>query len=178
VRFDVNYYSVPPRYVLETLTIAADDRCLRVLDATGGTVARHARNWGRRQTIELPEHREAILEQKRGAREHRGRDRLRAAVPEIDRLFDRWLEMGCNVGSMTSRTLVLLDLYGRDLFAAAVADVLARGTWDIGAISQLCEQRRVAATRPVPVPVALGAHVPERDVIPHALEGYDAIRRR
>jgi transposase len=178
VRFDVNSYSVPPRYVLETLTIAADDRCLRVLDATGATIARHARSWGHRQTIELPEHREAILEQKRGAREHRGRDRLRAAVPEIDRLFDRWLEMGCNVGSMTSRTLVLLDLYGRDLFAAAVADVLARGTWDIGAISQLCEQRRVAATRPVPVLVEFGAHVPERDVIPHALEGYDAIRRR
>jgi transposase len=178
VRFDVNSYSVPPRYVLETLTIAADDRCLRVLDVTGATIARHARSWGRRQTIELPEHREAILVQKRGAREHRGRDRLRAAVPEIDRLFDRWLEMGCNVGSMTSRTLVLLDLYGRDLFAAAVADVLTRGTWDIGAISQLCEQQRVAATRPVPVPVELGAHVPERDVIPHALEGYDAIRRR
>jgi transposase len=178
VRFDVNSYSVPPRYVLETLTVAADDRCLRVLDATGAIVARHARSWGRRQTIELPEHRQAILEQKRGAREHRGRDRLRAAVPEIDRLFDRWLEMGCNVGSMTSRTLVLLDLYGRDLFAAAVADVLARGTWDIGAISQLCEQRRVAATRPVPVLIELGAHVPERDVIPHALEGYDAIRRR
>ena len=62
---------------------------------------------------------------------------------------------------MTSSTLVLLDLYGRDLFAAAVADVLARGTLDVGAISQLCEQRRVAATRPVSVPVALGAHVPE-----------------
>ncbi len=86
--------------------------------------------------------------------------------------------MGCNVGSMTARAGVLLDLYGADMFRAAVRDVLARGTWDVGAISQLCEQRRIAASRPVPVVVPLGAHVPERDVVPHPLESYDALRRR
>jgi transposase len=178
VRFDTNSYSVPPAYVLETLTLTADDRRVRVLNAAGAVLADHARSWGRRQTIELPEHREAIVAQKRGARESKGRDRLCAAAPEITRLFERWLEMGCNVGSMTSRTLVLLDLYGPELFAAAVRDVLSRGTWDIGAISQLCEQRRISASRPVPVAIELGAHVPERDVIPHALESYDALRRR
>jgi hypothetical protein len=178
VRFDTNSYSVPPAHVLDTLTLTADDRRVRLLDAAGAVLADHARSWGRRQTIELPEHRQAILAQKRGARESKGRDRLCAAAPEIIRLFERWLEMGCNVGSMTSRTLVLLDLYGHDRFAAAVRDVLARGTWDIGAISQLCEQRRLSASRPVPVAISLGAHVPERDVIPHALESYDALRRR
>jgi transposase len=178
VRFDLNSYSVPPAHVLETLTLAADDRRIRLLDANGGVVAEHERCWGRRQTIELPAHREAIVAQKRGARESKGRDRLRAVAPHIDSLFERWLEMGCNVGSMTSRTLVLLDLYGPDLFAAAVGDVITRGTWDVGAISQLCEQRRIAASRPVPVPIQIGAHVPERDVIPHALESYDALRRR
>jgi transposase len=178
VRFDLNAYSVPPAHVLETLTLAADDCRVRLLDTTGIVVAEHERCWGRRQTIELPAHREAIVAQKRGARESKGRDRLRAVTPHIDRLFERWLEMGCNVGSMTSRALVLLDLYGSVLFAAAVDDVIARGTWDIGAISQLCEQRRIAAARPVPVPIQIGAHVPERDVIPHALESYDALRRR
>jgi transposase len=178
VRFDLNAYSVPPAHVLETLTLAADDRRVRLLDAAGTVVADHERCWGRRQTIEEPAHRDAIIALKRGARESKGRDRLRAVAPHIDRLFERWLEMGCNVGSMTSRTLTLLDLYGAELFAAAVDDVIARGTWDIGAISHVCEQRRVAAARPVPVPITLGAHVPERDVIPHALESYDALRRR
>lgn len=178
IRFDLNAYSVPPAHVLDTLTLAADDRRLRILDAAGNAIAEHDRSWGRRQTIELAAHREAIVAQKRGARESKGRDRLRVVAPRIDRLFERWLEMGCNVGSMTARTLVLLDLYGPALFAAAVDDVIARGTWDIGAISQLCEQRRIAASRPVPVQIQLGDHVPERDVIPHALETYDALRRR
>lgn len=178
VRFDLNAYSVPPAHVLETLTLAADDHRVRILDSAGTVVAEHERCWGRRQTIEQPVHREAIIAIKRGARESKGRDRLRTVAPGIERLFERWLDMGVNVGSMTSRALVLLDLYGPELFAAAVDDVNARGTWDIGAISHICEQRRVAAARPVPVPIALGAHVPERDVIPHALESYDALRRR
>jgi transposase len=178
VRFDRNSYSVPPAYVLETLTLTADDRRVRVLDRTGNVVAEHRRSWGRGALVESPAHRELIVAQKRRARESKGRDRLRNAAPEIDRLFERWLEMGCNVGSMTARAGVLLDLYGAEMFGAAVRDVLARGTWDIGAISQLCEQRRVAASRPVPVVVPLGAHVPERDVVPHPLESYDALRRR
>ena len=103
---------------------------------------------------------------------------LRAAVPQVDALLQRWVEAGCNLGSMTARTLKLLDLYGADLFAAAVAEVITRGTWDIGAIAHVCEQLRIAAARPVPVPLNLGAHVPDRDVIPHPLESYDVLRSR
>ena len=178
VRFDRNAYSVPPQHVLETLTIAADDCRVRVVDGHGNAIADHPRCWGRQQVIEAEEHRAQIIAHKRGAADSKGRDRLRAAAPNIEPLFARWLEMGCNISSMTTRTIMLLDLYGQDLFARAVDDVLERGTWDIGAISQICEQRRAATTRPVPLPIALGDHVPERDVIPHSLESYDALRRR
>jgi hypothetical protein len=178
VRFDTNAYSVPPTFVAQTLTLVAGDRRVRILDVRGDPVAEHERCWGQRQVIEAVAHRQALLAEKRGGRESKGRDRLRAAVPQIDQLFERWVAAGCNVGSMTARTLVLLDLYGADLFALAVADVLARGTFDVGAIAQLCEQRRRAHDRPVPIPLALGTNVPERDVIPHDLESYDAPRRR
>lgn len=178
VRFDTSSYSVPPEHASDTLTLVASDRKVRLLDATGAPVAEHDRNWGRRQIVELPEHRAALLAEKRGAQESKGRDRLRAAVPQIDILLQRWVEAGCNLGSMTARALKLLDLYGADLFAAAVAEVITRGTWDIGAIAHVCEQHRIAAARPVPVPVNLGAHVPDRDVIPHPLESYDVLRSR
>lgn len=177
IRFDRNAYSVPSVYAQRTLTLAADDRVLRLLDGST-VVARHVRCWGRRQIIELPQHREEILAQKRGARENKGRDRLRAGVPDIDALFARWVEAGRNVGSMTARTLKLLDLYGQVLLADAVTEVLARGISDPGAVAQVCEQRRRAASRPVPLDIAIGDHVPERDVIPHDLETYDAKRRR
>lgn len=177
VRFDRNSYSLPGAYAQRTLTLVADDRVVRFLDG-GAAVARHERCWGRRQIIELPEHRAEILAHKRGAREAKGRDRLRAAVPAVDLLFVRWVEVGRNVGSMTARTLKLLDLYGEALLAAAVAEVVDRGVSDPGAVAQVCEQRRRAANRPVPLDVALGDHVPDRDVIPHDLESYDAKRRR
>jgi transposase len=178
VRFDTNSYSVPPEHVSSALTLVASDRTVRLLDASGTPVAEHSRNWGRRQTVEAPEHRTMLLAQKRGAQESKGRDRLRAAVPQIDALIERWVQSGCNVGSMTARTLKLLDLYGAELFAVAVAEIITRGTWDIGAIAHVCEQHRIAAARAVPVPVMLGAHVPDRDVIPHPLESYDVLRPR
>jgi transposase len=177
VRFDRNIYSVPSVYAQRTVTLVADDRIVRLLDGAA-VFARHVRCWGRRQIIELPEHRQDILAQKRGAREVKGRDRLRAGVPDIDALFARWVEVGRNVGSMTAHTLKLLDLYGDSLLAQAVTEVIARGVSDPGAVAQVCEQLRRAAARPVPFDVALGDHVPDRDVIPHDLETYDAKRRR
>ena len=55
-------------------------------------------------------------------------------------------------------------------------EVLARGMHDPGALAQVCEQHRRAKSLPVPVAVDLGAHVPDREVIPHDLESYDARR--
>jgi transposase len=172
-RFDTNSYSVEPQYAGTTLTLVADDRQIRVLD--GDTVAAcHARCWGRRQPVEAPEHREAILALKRGARPGKGRDRLSAAVPAIDSLYLRWIDAGRNLGSMTARTLKLLELYGAQVLAAAVQQVLDRGLHDPGALASLCEQHRRAQSAPVPTDVALPPHVRDRDVIPHPLESYDA----
>jgi hypothetical protein len=42
-------------------------------------IAEHARSWGRRQVIERPEHRAALVARRRAARDLKGRDRLRAS---------------------------------------------------------------------------------------------------
>lgn len=172
VRLDTNLYSVPPRYASATLTLVASDTTLRLLDQDL-EVARHERSFGRRRVIEAPEHREEILREKRAARDLKGRDRLRAVCPQIDALYSRWVDAGRNLGSMTARTGKLLDLYGDAVFCAAVDDILARDLHDPGALAQICEQRRRALDRPVPLDIVLGDHVPDRDVIPHRLEDYD-----
>jgi transposase len=177
VRFDTNSYSVPSKYVQTTLTLAADDVVVRVLDGDA-EIARHQRSWMRRQVIEAPEHRTEILEQKRRARDARGRDRLRSVVPDIETLFDRWVLGGKNIAIMTMRTTKLLDLYGDDVLKAAVKDAVERGTHDPSALAVLCEQKRKRAAQPVPVGVDLGKHINDRDVVPHDLESYDAKRRR
>jgi len=172
-RFDTNHYSVDPAHVGKTIMLAADDREVRLLEGTT-LLSRHARCWGRRQLVEAQEHRQALLDQKRGAQPQKGRDRLLAAVPAIETLYERWVERGRNLGSMTARTIRVLDLYGAELLGAAVAQVIERGLHDPGAIAALCEQQRRAMSAPVPIDVALGAHVNDRDVIPHSLESYDA----
>jgi transposase len=172
VRFDGNAYSVPAVFARATLTLVANDTHVRLLD--GATeVACHRRCWGRRQWVEDHAHRAALLEQKRAARALKGRERLHAEVEGIDALFSRWIEAGRNLGSMTARTIRLLDLYGADVLRAAVSEAHARGTHDPGALAILCEQARRALDRPIPVPLDLGAHVRDRDVVPHDLGGYD-----
>lgn len=176
VHFDANRYSAPSRYADKTLTLVASDTTVRLCDGTHD-VAQHVRCWGRRQVIEAPEHRAELLEHKRAAREAKGRDRLGAAIPGFDILQQRWVEAGRNVGFMTAKALRLLDLYGVEILGAAAREAIARGTHDPGALAVLCEERRRAALGPVPLAIDLGAHVPDRDVIPHDLETYDAQRR-
>jgi len=172
VRLDTNRYSVPSRYASGTLTLVADDVSLRLLD--GDTeVARHARSWGRHQVFELREHRAALVAEKRAARDLKGRDRLRVEVPQIDALLERWVDAGRNIGSMISSTLTLLDAYGAAILRDVVADMLARGVHDRGAMAILCEQKRKRHGGPAPLVLELGPHVVERDVVPHDLGGYD-----
>ena len=92
----------------------------------------------------------------------------------MDALYQRWVEAGRNLGSMTARTLKLLDLYGAEILISAVEEVLTRGMHDPGALAALCEQRRCALAAPVPLDIPLSPHVRDRDVIPHDLATYDA----
>jgi len=55
----------------------------------------------------------------------------------------------------------------------AVAEVLASEARDFGAVQIACEKHRRHHDRPVPVNVAIPAHIPDRDVIPHNLDNYD-----
>ena len=170
VSFDTNRYSVPPEAANRILTLVANDVEVRLLDQ-GRVVAAHARSWAKNDLIEAPAHRAAILATKPGARDGKGRDRLRVEVPQADELMRRWLDDGRNVGSLVVRTLQLLDLYGASVLSSAVEDLLQRGGHDFGALAMLCEQRRKKPRRLLPVQLA--PHVIDRDVIPHDLGGYD-----
>jgi transposase len=170
ISFDGNRYSVRHDAADRVLRLVASDTEVRLLDGDR-LVGTHARSWGKNRTLELPEHRAALLAQKTGARDGKGRDRLRAEVPRIDELLRLWLEDGRYVGSLVGRTCKLLDLYGKAVLTAAVEELLAKGSHDYGALAILCEKRR---TRPRRVlPLELAPHVVDRDVIPHDLGGYD-----
>ena len=154
------------------LTLFADDRIVRLVD--GATlVAEHARSWSRRQIFEMPEHRAALLVERRAARDLKGRDRIRAVVPAFDRIVERWNVSGSSLGHRVTRSIKLLDLYGDHVFAAAAADLIARGLADVGALAVACEKYRKDLGHAVPIALVLPDHLEDTDVIPHDLEGYD-----
>jgi transposase len=172
VRFDGNRYSVPTKLAERALTLVVDDREVRVLD--GATcVARHERCYGKRQVIETAAHRAELVAARRAAGDLKGRDRLRAVAPRFGALLERWALTGPSLAIQVTRAIKLLDLYGDDIFASAVEEVVARGLRDTSALAVACDRLRRNRRRPVPIEVALPSHVEDRDVIPHDLETYD-----
>jgi transposase len=172
VQFDTNLYSVEPALANQPVTLVFDDRVIRVLDGDR-EVARHVRSYGRKQVIEDPSHRTALLEQRRLGRDRRGRDRLRAVCPAIDKLIARCVSDGRLLGLSVVRLTKYLEHYGDEIFTAAVAEVLSSDTQDLGMIQVACEKHRRYLNRPVPITVAIPSHIPDREVIPHNLDNYD-----
>jgi len=172
IRFDTNRYSVPTDHAERALTLVADDLTVRVLD--GATcIAQHRRVYGKRQVIEVPAHRAVLLSERRAAADLKGRDRLRAVAPDFGALLERWVHSGPSLAIQVTRAIKLLDLYGDGVFAAAVAEIVARGLRDTGALAVACDRLRKERRRPVPIDIAMPNHADDRDVVPHDLGSYD-----
>jgi hypothetical protein len=172
VRLDTNRYSVPPQYAGRTLTLVADDVHLRILDGSA-EVASHPRCFGRRQIVENPEHRALLVQERRAAADLKGRDRILTVAPVFATILERWALGGRSLAIQVTRAIKLLDLYGNEVFAAAVAEIAERGLRDVGALAVACDRIRRDLHRPVPVDITLPAHIDDRDVVPHDLETYD-----
>jgi transposase len=174
VRFDTNDYSVPHSLVGQTLTLVACDREVRVVNVDE-QVARHTRSFGRRQSIEDPEHRQALVNMKRRARDGVKRDGLCTKFPAFRIVVDRWLDEGRNTGIAVGRAAATHADYGDDIFGIAIEEFVARGLIDPAAIAVLCEH--IKRRRNPRVPATPPHHISDRDVTPHKLESYDDKRR-
>ena len=179
VRFDRNLYSIPHTHVRKPLTLLASATRVRVLDQQT-ELARHRRSYDTAQTVEDPAHLEALLAATRQANVHTTRDRLRAAVPATDALFERLAERGDALRPHATRLLALLDDYGPEELAAAVALALERDALGAGSIAHILETRRRQRGLKPPLRLTL----PDRpglrdlDVRTHDLETYDALGQR
>lgn len=179
VRFDRNLYSIPHELVRKPLTLVASVTLVRILDGEH-EVARHARSFESGACLEDPAHVAGLVRAKQQARELTGRDRLRAAVPEVTALFEAWALRGEPLGYHTTRLLRLLEDYGAQELRAATRLALERGCPTSGSIAHVLEQRRRAQGLKPPVPIDLSHHPELRDLrlTPHRLEDYDALGQR
>jgi transposase len=179
VRFDLNDYSVPHTHVRRVLTVLADPDEVRIVD--GATVlARHPRSRDKGARIEDPAHVQALVDEKRGARQHRATDRLVLAAPASQTLLERAAERGVNLGAITAGLLRLLDRYDAASVQAAILEALERDVPHPNAVRFALERRRQQEGEAPPVALVLPGHVRDRDapVRPHALETYDQLKDR
>ena len=178
VRFDRNAYSIPHTHVRRPLTLLASATTVRVLDGMEG-IARHARSYDTGQTIEQEAHVAGLIAATRQTNPSSARDRLRLAVPALATLFERLAARGESLRVHTARLLALLDDYGPQELAAAVARALETDALGAGTIAHLLEQHRRQRHQKPPLRLVLPDHPGVRtlDVTPHRLESYDALTR-
>ena len=174
VRFDFNDYSIPPEAVGRTLTLAASDTTVRILDGAV-EIARHRRSYDRRQELLDPEHQEALLKGKRKAFHATPGGRLEQAVPESKMLLDLAFAQGESAGRQTAQLLKLLEQYGAAALRRAISEALTRNTPRASSVAFLL-RRQPRATR---LALDLSRHPQAQaiDVRPHDLETYDELVR-
>ncbi len=168
VRFDKNRYAVPrPRG--STITLVASESTVRLKDGLI-EVAQYPRSYGRKERIGrvLP-----TTEKKPTTEAHTVRGQLRAIAPAIDALYERWLDLGHNIGSVTVRAHRIAQNYGPVLFREAVEQMVEKNLVDLGALESACDQLLKSKRSRAPVQLNLGAHVPDRDMERTALEVFD-----
>src|SRR5208283_4644738 len=179
VRFDLNDYSIPHTHVRRVLSVLADPHEVRIVDGAQ-VLAVHRRSYDTGAQIEAAAHVQALVEQKRAAREHRATDRLAHAVPASQTLLARAAERGANPGAITSALIRLLDRNSAADLQAAILEALERDVPHPNAVRLALEHRREQRGQAPQVDLALPEHVQRRDapVRPHALETYDQLKER
>jgi transposase/phosphoglycolate phosphatase-like HAD superfamily hydrolase len=177
VRFDLNDYSIPHTHVRRTLTVMADPEYVRVLDGAD-ILTTHLRSYDRRAQIEQESHIQALVDRKRGARQHRATDRLTQAAPEVAELLQRAAARGHNLGSITAELSRLLDRYGTQPLQAAVIEALSRDVPHPNAVRLALESARERLAQLPPVATQLSERARSLDVTVrhHGLDTYDALR--
>ena len=179
VRFDLNDYSVPHDHVRRVLTVLADPHEVRIVDGAE-VLARHRRSYDKGAQVEDAAHVQALVDDKRAARQHRATDRLAQAAPASQVLLVRAAERGASLGTITAALLRLLERFGAAALQAAILEALARDVPHPNAVRLALERRRGLHGDAPPVALVLPAHVQARDapVQPHALEPYDQLKER
>jgi transposase len=178
LRFDGNDYSIPHTLTRKPLMLVASDRLVRVLDGDD-EVASHERSWERGRQLEDRRHLDGLEDDKRRAREHRGRNRLMAACPHAQAFLEKVALHGAHLGGTTSRLLRLLDTQGASEVDLALAEAHRRGAFAAQSVAHILDQRRRARNAAVPMPVVLPDDPRVRDLrVPdRALGAYDALAR-
>jgi len=178
-RFDRNDYSVPHTHTRRQLTILADTREVRILDAAA-LIARHPRSYDAGAQIEDPAHIKALRDHKRRAGSASVTDRLAHAAPSSAELILRAAASGHSLQTTVAGLNRLLQRYGARELEAAICEVLKLEgpAPHPNSVLLALEKRRERRRQPPLIPTHLPKHVLDKDqpVRPAHLALYDKLK--
>ena len=141
VPLDTNHYSVPARYVGQQLTLKAyaERVCIYAADQL---VALHPRSMDRHQDIELPEHAQQLLAQRKSAREQRLMVQFLALSPRAQAYREGLEAKRVNARVHLRKILALAELHGKEAVARALDDGLELQAFSAEYIANILAVRR------------------------------------
>lgn len=179
VRFDLNDYSVPHKFVGKSLIVEATLEQVSIVDGFN-EVGKHQRSFGKGEQIEDPKHVEDLIKVKREASKHRGMNRLQHVVPSCVQFFKQTAQRGHNMGRLTQLLIRLLDMYGAVELESALSEALATGSLHSSFLQQILERRRRAKGMAPPVLLRFSndKRIDELSVVPKSLDVYDQLLKQ
>jgi transposase len=174
VLFDTNTYSVPDHCVGKSVMLRASATTVSV-HHDGKEIARHTRSYDRRRAIEDPAHIDALLERKKGASRPKRKERLANLSPACRIYLQEIARRRIDLENEVRKLLRLVDAYGEQDVADAMAQALANKTLGARYVRALADQARFKrGLGEPPEPIITGnAAADSVDVTPHAMETYD-----
>ena len=150
VAVDGNRYSVPAEYAGAALTLKTYPERLCIYHREK-LIARHVRNYDRRQDIELPDHPKALLAQRRKARDQKIFMRFVSLSDKADNYYRQLEQRRMNPLHHIRQIVALSEIYGDQAVQRAIEDAFAFQAFSCEYIANLLEQR----VRKLPQPGAL-----------------------
>jgi transposase len=149
VHFESNLYSVPPEAVGHPLTLKATPYQIDIYHHQQ-LVASHPRSFEKHRVFEKPEHRHAILRQKRQARQHKQRDFFLALGEGAEKFLAGLTLAGARIPYHLERIMQMVDVYGKTEVLAALARACEYGAYHCEYVENMIQQCRdaAAATNP------------------------------
>ncbi len=174
IRFDLNDYSIPHRYVQKCLTVNACLKTVRIIDGDE-LIAEHPRSFSKGEQIENEQHITALWLAKTNAKDHRGQDRLAQASSYSQDFLQQAIERGHLLKSTINQLNQLLDDYGSTELHVALGEAIKQQSAYPAAVQQILEQRREHRQQPSPIAVSVPEKVKHYQVKAAKLSDYDKL---
>ena len=178
VRFDLNDYSVPHRYVHTVVSVFASEESVRIVSGTE-TIAAHERRYTKGKRYDNHEHIRELREWKRLASNDNSIDDLvRCIGSSVKDLFDAMSEQDYSMLDAKRSLLKLLEMYGAAELSITIEEALRQGEYRVSYIRERLETRRAQSGKAAVLPLSLPDHAHRHELTPikqHELGQYEQL---